>query len=165
MRTVFRIFLVAVLGALALILALPVTAEELPGVKPGDDAMTCAQIAAELAPYAQQMSGSVNPLVQTQSELVARGQRQVAEAAPAVASFAAAATATHLDPTGMSSRALGQAEVGYQQAQWNKALAEDKPLMDKENQQLNDMMKQAMAMQANARLQRLMQLAQQKNCH
>jgi hypothetical protein len=164
MRTIHRAVLETAVCA-AMLWSLPGFAADQPGAMPGDDAMTCQQIAAELAPYGNQMSGTVNPLVQTQSELVARNEKRMAEAMPVVAGFAAAGTAASLDPTGLASRALGQAEANYQQAQFHRALAEDKPLMDQANRQTNDMASQAMAMQANPRLQRLMQLAQQKDCH
>jgi len=143
----------------------PVLADDTPGVMPGDGAMTCAQIGAELAPYAQQMMPSVAALSQTQSELTARGQRRVAEATPEAAALTAAATASHLDPTGLASRGVGVAEQGMQQREWNRALAEDKPLTDKANAQMNTVVEQAAPLQANPRIQRLMQLAQDKNCH
>jgi len=144
---------------------LPVLADDVPGAMPGDDAMTCAQIGAELAPYAQQMTPTVSALAQTGQELNARNQQRMTEAMPEAAALTAAATASHLDPTGLASRAVGQAEMSTQQRIWDKALAEDKPLADKMNAQTNAVVEQAAPLQANPRIQRLMQLAQDKNCH
>jgi hypothetical protein len=127
--------------------------------------MTCAQIGAELAPYARQMTPAVTDLAQTGQELNARNQKRMAEAMPEAAALTAAATASHLDPTGLAGRAVGQAEIATQQAIWDKALAEDKPLADKMNAQTNAVVEQAAPLQANPRIQRLMQLAQEKNCH
>jgi hypothetical protein len=139
-------------------------ADDAPGSMPGDEAMTCQQIGAELAPYMQRMAGVVMPLADTAQQVVARGQKRVTEAAPAVAAMSAAATATTADPTGISSKVYGQAEAAMQQQVWNQALAEDKPLMDQATRQANQVVAEASPMQSNARIQRLMQLAQQKHC-
>jgi hypothetical protein len=144
---------------------LPALADDPPGAKPGDDAMTCAQIAAELQPYAQQMMGTVAPLNQSVAEVEARSARRMAEGTPEAVAVTGAATASTLDPTGMSSRAVGQAEIALQQRAWNQAMVEDKPLHEKLNAQMNATAAQGMQMQANLRLQRLMQLAQEKGCH
>jgi hypothetical protein len=140
-------------------------AASVPGSMAGDDAMTCQQIAAELAPYAQQMGGAFMQLGQTELQLLSRNQQRMTQYAPIVAGMSAAATATNADPTGMTSKAYGQAEAGMQQEAWNRALAEDKPLMDQARQQAAQAVTQAAPMQSNARIQRLMDLAQQKNCH
>lgn len=134
------------------------------GARPGDDAMTCAQIAAELAPYMAQIHAPAEALNQTNTEIVARGKRRMAEEAPAAAALTAAATAATADPTGASSRAVGQAEVAHQQAAWQRAQAQDKSLADKQAAQTAALLAQAQQLQGNARLNRLMQLAQQKNC-
>jgi len=158
--------LLAVLSAGCLCAAaLPAQAGDVPGAQPGDAAMTCAQIGAELAPYAQQMTPSVTALAQTGQELNARNEKRMAEAVPEAAALTAAATAATADPTGIASRAVGQAEMATQQRIWDKAIAEDKPLADKMNGQMNDVVAQAAPLQANPRIQRLMQLAQEKNCH
>ena len=47
-----------------------------PGVNPGDDAMTCEQIAAELAPYAQQMQPNLQAFATSQQQLYARGRER-----------------------------------------------------------------------------------------
>jgi len=135
------------------------------GVRPGDDAMTCQQIATELAPYMNQMVGPVTALVNTQQQLVARGEQRLAEAAPAVAALSAAATASSLDPTGLSGQAVNAAEQETQKQVWNSTLAEDKPLMDQAARQTDEVVAKAAPLQSDARLQRLMQMAQEKNCH
>ncbi len=135
------------------------------GSMPRDDAMTCQQIAAELAPYAQQMAGPAMALAQTEQQLVAHGQQRMAQYTPLAVGMSAAATATAADPTGLSSKAYGQVEAATQREIWNRSLAEDKPLADQANQQLNQVMAQAAPMQSNTRIMRLMQLAQERNCH
>ncbi len=151
-------------SGLAVLWTLRAIAGDVPGSTPGDDTMTCQQIGAELAPYAQQMSAVFAPLAQTNNELLARSQARMAESASQAAAVSAGALATSADPTGMSSKAYGQAEVAMQRQAWNRALAEDKPLMDQARTQTNEAIAQAMPMQANPRIQRLMQLAQRKNC-
>ncbi|MGE5320168.1 MAG: hypothetical protein ACM3KD_08305 [Hyphomicrobiaceae bacterium] len=134
------------------------------GAMPGDEAMTCQQIAAELAPYARQMAPDINALAQTEQQIIQRSQARTTEAAPTSTAVSAGAIASSLDPTGLSSKAYGQAEVALQQQMWNRATAEDKPLMDQANRQTNALAGKAMAMQSDARMQRLMALAKQKNC-
>jgi len=143
----------------------PALADDTPGAMPGDDAMTCAQIGAELAPYAQQMTPAATALGQTGQELIARGERRVAEATPALVALTAAATAAAADPTGLSTKPLIAAHEAMQHREWNRAITEDKPLVDQMNAQTNAVVEQAAPLQANPRIQRLMQLAQDKNCH
>lgn len=143
----------------------PARADDVPGAMPGDDAMTCEQIGTELAPYAQQMTPAATALGQTGQELIARGERRVAEATPALVALTAAATAAAADPTGLSTKPLIAAQEAMQQREWNRAITEDKPLVDQMNAQTNAVVEQAAPLQANPRIQRLMQLAQDKNCH
>lgn len=139
--------------------------EDVPGAKPGDAAMTCEQIGAELAPYAQQMMPAATALGQTGQDVIARGQRRQASAMPEVVGLSAAATASHLDPTGAASKGVAVAEQAAQQREWNQALAEDKPLYGQMNAQTNAVVAQGMSIGSSPRVQRLMQLAQEKNCH
>jgi len=163
--THFQTILVASgLCAAAQLQVMPSIAGE-PGAKPGDEAMTCQQIAAELAPYAQQMAPDINALADTEKQLLQRSKAREAEAAATAAVVSAGAAATSLDPTGLSGKAYGQAEMALQRNMWNRALAEDKPLMDQASRQTNAVVGKAMPMQSNARIQRLMQLVKQKNCH
>jgi hypothetical protein len=155
----------AAAGCVVALWTSPAMADGVPGAMPGDEAMTCQQIGAELAPYAQQMMPSAAALNQTEAELLARSQRRTAEAMPEVVGLTAAATASHLDPTGSASKGVAAAEQGLQQREWNRALAEDKPLHDQMNAQTNAVVAQGTAIESNPRVQRLMQLAEQKNCH
>jgi hypothetical protein len=136
-----------------------------PGSRPGDAAMTCAQIAQELQPYMQRMSPSITALGQTAQEVKTRGEARNKEAATESAAETAAARATMLDPTGLASKMLGQEQVQRQKERWKRAEAEDRPLNEKYKAQTEEVAKQGMQMQSDTRLQRLMQLAQEKNCH
>ncbi len=135
-----------------------------PGARPGDETMTCMQIAVELQPYMTRALATMGPLAQTSQEVVARGQQRVAEAMPGAIALTMAATAAHADPTGVASRAVGQAEMAYQDSVAQRSLVEDKPLHDKFKAQTNAAYDDAQRMQADARLQRLMQLVQEKRC-
>lgn len=135
------------------------------GSRPGDASMTCAQIATELQPYMQQMSPSITAMGQTHQELMERNKPRLAEAQVEAAAVAAASTsATMLDPTGLASNLLAQAESKRQTELWKRYEAEDKPLFDKTKTQTDEVVKQSQTIQSDARLHRLMQLAQQKNC-
>ena len=135
------------------------------GSRPGDANMTCAQIAAELQPYMQRMSPSMMALGKTSQEVKTRGEARNKEAATESAAETAEARATVLDPTGLSSKIVGQQQAQRQEERWKRAEAEDRPLNDKYKAQTEQVVKQGQQMQSDARLQRLMQLAQEKNCH
>lgn len=134
------------------------------GSRPGDASMTCQQIAMELQPYMQQLSPSITALGQTAQQVKTRGEERNKQAAAESAAETAEARATMLDPTGLSSKLLGQAQVARQKERWKRAEAEDKPLNEKYKTQTEQAVKQGQQMQSDARLQRLMQLAQEKNC-
>lgn len=146
------------------LLAVTASAADVPGAMPGDDAMTCPQIAAELSPYMQQMMPSAMGLGRTAQAVTKRGEQHVAEETPAVVALTAAATAAHADPTGVASRAVGQAEAAHQQEVWQRSMVQDKPLADKLEAQSRQVLTQGQQLQSNARLQRLMQLVQEKRC-
>lgn len=148
----------------AALAALPVTAADTPGTTPADQTMTCPQIAAELAPYMQQMMPSAMAMGAAAQGVKERGEERIAEETPAAVALTAAATAAHADPTGIASRAVGQAEAVHQQEVWQRAMAEDKPLADKFEAASRQVAAQGQQLQSNARLQRLMQLAQEKRC-
>lgn len=160
----------AALGALAafsvcaIAQAPPAAGTPPPGAKPGDDALTCMQIAMELQPYMARAMATMGPLAQTSQEVVARGQQRVAEATPGAVALTMAATASHADPTGIASRAVGQAETAYQASVWQRSMVEDKPLRDTFNAQAQAAVGDAQKMQSEARMQRLMQLVQEKKC-
>jgi hypothetical protein len=134
------------------------------GAKPGDDALTCEQIASEFMPYMQQITPAAMAAGQTAQEVRQRGQQHVAEETPAAVAMTAAAMASSADPTGAASRAVGQAEIVHQRELWERYKAQDRPLNDKYMAQTAQLAAQAQRMQADPRLQRLMQLAQEKNC-
>jgi hypothetical protein len=136
-----------------------------PGSRPGDANTTCAQIAAELQPYLKQMSPSITALGNTAQEVKARGEARNKEAAAEAASETAAAQAAAPDPTGLANKALAQAQAQRQRESWKQAEAEDKPLNEKYKAQTAQVVQEGQQMQSDARLQRLLQLAQEKNCH
>ena len=86
------------------------------------------------------------------------------EAATESAKETAEARATAADPTGMASKIVGQQQAQRQKERWQRAEAEEKPLNDKYKAQVEQVAKQGQQLQSDARLQRLMQLAQEKNC-
>jgi hypothetical protein len=135
------------------------------GSRPGDANMSCAQIAAELQPYIAQMMPSMTAFGQSAQEMLGRADQRMAERAPVAAGLSAAALAASQDPTGISQKAVSHAAMAYQEQTWRHDVAEDKPLSDQAMQQANQLVAQATPMQSNARLQQLMQLVQQKNCH
>jgi hypothetical protein len=143
----------------------PVEAADSPGARPGDDAMTCEAIATELAPYAQQMMPNIQAMANSQSQLYGQARQKYDERMLEHQAMAPLATAGALDPTGASKRAYAAAEM----AQSAKERGEDEafansPLALQNKAQSEQVMAQGQQMQGNARLQRLMQLAQQKHC-
>ena len=136
-----------------------------PGERPGDEAMTCEQIAAELSPYMQQMMPNLQALAASTGQLNqqsrATGEKRKAEEE----ALAPAATAGAVDPTGASKRAYQAAVI----AQHAKEERENQAMLDSKLAQQNkaqgeQLTAQGRELQSNARLQRLMQLAQQKRC-
>ena len=144
-----RMTVVSAAMCAATLWSLPGIAADAPsGAMPGDETMTCEQIAAELAPYAKQMAAAFNPLLQTQKEVLARGRAREAEAVPEAAAVTAGALASSADRTGIASKLYGQAEAAMQREQWNRALAEDKPLFDQANRQANQAVAEAAPLQS-----------------
>lgn len=127
--------------------------------------MTCQQIAAELAPYAQQLLPAGNAASEAASQLMERNQERLAkEIVPVATTFLAAQTFAHLDPTGLTGRAVQQSSKAYQQELWQRSLREDAPLAEKLGTATESLVQQGQAMQDNPRLQRLLQLVQEKGC-
>ena len=135
------------------------------GAKPPDEAMTCEQIASEMAPYAQQVAPSAQATLTTQRQLneqaTVLGQKQHAESV-AISSLA---TAGALDPTGASKRAYQAAAIALQQKHTaeSQALA-NSPQARQAEAQRQQFMAQGQQLQADGRLQQLMRLGQQKGC-
>lgn len=143
----------------------PVGAADAPGARPGDAAMTCEQIATELSPYVQQMAPNIQALATSQQELYAQGRQMGQKRMAEEALLAPLATAGALDPTGASKQAY-QAALMAQMAKEkseNEAFA-NSPLAKQNKAQAEQVAAQGQQMQSNARLQRLMQLVQEKHC-
>ncbi len=135
------------------------------GVSPGDEAMTCEQIAAELAPYARQMQPNLQALATSQQQLYARGREKEEEQKEEAAAITPLATAGALDPTGASKRAYAAAESALAAKHKSESEADaNSPLAKQARAQSEQLAAQAQQLQANARLQRLMELGQQKGC-
>jgi len=165
MTTTFRSLLPALtilLGALAL----PAWGAPQPaGALPGDEALTCEQIATQLVPYMHQVQPNAQALAETQQREFERGKEKYAQRQAQHQLLAAMATAGAMDPTGASKRAYMAAEM----AQTAKDRSEDaaeaaSPQAQQAKAQREQMAAQAQALQGDARLQRLMQLGQQKGC-
>src|SRR5450432_1184396 len=140
-------------------------APQTPGASPGDEAMTCEQIATELAPYAQQMQPNLQALATSEQQLYVRGRQQLEERKREAALTAPLATAGALDPTGASKRAYVAAELALAAKHKGESEAEaNSPLAKQADAQRQQFAAQGQQLQANARLQRLMQLGQQKGC-
>lgn len=140
-------------------------APQAPGASPGDDALTCEQIAAELAPYAQQMQPNLQALAASEQQLYAQGRQREQERKKEAALITPLATAGALDPTGASKRAYVAAESSLAAKHKSESEADaSSPLARQAGEQREQLAAQAQQLQVNARLQRLMQLAQQKGC-
>jgi hypothetical protein len=166
MSTLFRMT-VAIWALYLALAAIPATAAAADALanRPGDDAMTCEQIAAELSPHAQQMMPNLQALASSDQQLYAearqRGERRRAEEAMLLP----LGTAGALDPTGASKRAY-QAALMVQMAR-EKAendVVANSPLVKENKAQTEELAAQGRQLQSNARLQRLMQLGQAKHC-
>lgn len=140
-------------------------AVDAPGVMPGDDAMTCEQIATELAPYAQQMMPNLQALGSSQQQLYEQGRQMSQERKLEHEALTPLATAGALDNTGAAKQAYQMALMAQmaKEKSENEAMA-NSPLAKQNKAQAEQVAAQAQQMQSNARLQRLMQLAQQKKC-
>ena len=143
----------------------PVVAADAPAVSPGDDAMTCEQIATELFPYAQQMAPNIQALGTSQQQLYAQGRQKFEERKLEHEALTPLATAGALDNTGAAKQAYQMALMAQmaKEKSENEAFA-NSPLAKQSKAQAEQLAAQGQQMQSNARLQRLMQLAQEKRC-
>jgi hypothetical protein len=163
MSTPAKVIIAACAASAAL--CVPVAAAPSPDARPGDEAMTCEQIAAELAPYAQQMVPNLQALASSQQQLSARERQRGEETRKEAALMAPLATAGALDPTGASKRAYVAGELALAAKRKSESEAEaSSPLAKQAHGQGEQLVAQSQQLQANARLQRLMQLGQQKGC-
>jgi hypothetical protein len=155
-------FLMVLAGSVAL-MASQANAQD--GAKPGDAAMTCEQIAAELAPYAQQLMPSLQALGASQQQLYEQSRAMYEKRKMEHALDPAMATAGAVDPTGAAKRAYAMAaaaQAAKEKAE-NDALA-NSPLAQQYKAQSEQFAAQGKELQSDARLQRLMQLGQEKHC-
>ena len=164
MATQSKIIVVA--WAASATLCLPaIGAPQAPGASPGDEAMTCEQIATELAPYAQQMQPNLQALATSQQQQYQRGRQQLEERKQEAALLTPLATAGALDPTGASKRGYVAAELALAAKHKSESEAEaNSPLAKQADAQRQQVAAQGQQLQGNARLQRLMLLGQQKGC-
>jgi hypothetical protein len=152
--------------ALGAVLCVPAgAATGTPGAMPGDEAMSCEQLASELAPYAQQMTPNLQALAMSQQQQLAGAQQKLDKRRKDNEALTPLATAGALDPTGASKRAYQAAATAQAAKEKSENEAEaNSPLARQANAQREQVAAQGMQMYANARLQRLMQLGQQKGC-
>jgi DNA polymerase III alpha subunit len=127
--------------------------------------MTCEQIATELVPYVQQMAPNIQALGVTEQQMHTQARQKLEQRRTEEALLTPLATAGALDPTGASKQAYQAALM----AQMAKEKAENdtfanSPLAKQNKAQSEQLAAQGQQMQSNARLQRLMQLAQEKRC-
>jgi hypothetical protein len=127
--------------------------------------MTCEQIAMELQPYAQQLMPNIQALGATQQQLYQQAQQMGEKRRAEVALLTPLASAGAVDPTGAAKRAYQLALIAQhaKEQQENAAFA-NSPLMQQNKAQSQQLVAQGQRMQANERLQHLMQLAQAKHC-
>ncbi|HTS21132.1 MAG TPA: hypothetical protein VMN79_04905 [Casimicrobiaceae bacterium] len=136
-----------------------------PAVRPGDEAMSCAQIAAELSPYVQQMVPNVQALGASDQQLYAQARQMQQQRRAEHAALEPLADAGAVDPTGASKRAYElavMAQMAKERAQ-NEAFASS-PLAQENRAQSEQLAAQGQQMQGNARVRRLLQLGQDKRC-
>ena len=139
-------------------------ADDPPGARPGDDKMTCQEIATELKPYVEQIRPGAQAAGDMASQLKGKAEKHMAEEAPKMAALSAAAMAAGRDPTGLSQRAVNRAIEAEQKAANERAKADMRPLGDKLTAQTQDLAAQGQSMQADPRLMRLMELGKTKGC-
>lgn len=160
-NTVIAVWAVnAVLGGFA-----PVGAADAPASRPGDEAMTCEQIAAELSPYTQQIVPNIQALGATDQQLYAQARQMQKKREVENEVLTPLATAGALDPTGVSKRVYSTAlteQIAKEKAE-NEAFA-NSPLAQENKKQGEQLAAQGKQMRSDARLQRLMQLGHEKHC-
>jgi hypothetical protein len=164
MSTIFK-SMAACLAVDAALWIAPVGAADTTAERPGDEAMTCEQIATELSPYVQQMAPNIQALAMSQQQLYAQGRQKLEERKMEHALLAPLGQAGALDPTGASKQAYQlalMAQTAKEKGE-NEAFA-NSPLAKQNKAQAEQLAAQGQQMQSNARLQRLMQLAQEKRC-
>ena len=158
------ILVCALAGAAALMLYAQSAAADDSGTRPGDDAMGCEQLAIEMQPYVESMRGSLTALGDTDTQLKALGEKQIARDAPRVNATTQAAGATCGFIGGPDCMAATQADQVNRNAIHAQEVAQAKPLADQQLAQSKTVAAQGQQLQSNARLKRLMQLGHAKGC-
>lgn len=158
------ILVCAIAGAGALMFHSHSAAADESGARPGDDAMSCEQIALEMKPYADSMRGSLTALNDTNMQLKDLGEKQMARDAPRVGATTQAAGAACGYVGGPACMAATQADQANRNAIHEQEAAEAKPLADKQLAQSKTVVAQGQQLQSNARLMRLMQLGHAQGC-
>jgi hypothetical protein len=154
------------LACLALLTISSATATSDDGARPGDDAMTCEQIAQALMPSVNQMrSPSTEQLGRNAEEIRRRDLQREAELQSEAAADTAAMEAGCVGGINATCAAASEAMSAREAARNAKIQAEDKPITDQMSVEMNALATQGRAMQEDPRLMHLIQLAQQKHCH
>lgn len=135
------------------------------GARPGDDSLTCEQIGAELAPYAQQMTPNVPALAQLQQQQFERSRQMKEQRTKENEILSPLASLGAQDPTGLLKRAYGRAAAaqGAKERGEDRAEAES-PLARQAQAGRESLVGQGQQLQADGRVQRLLALAQSKGC-
>ncbi len=154
----------ALAGAAVLMFCPQSAAADDSGARPGDDAMSCEQIAVEMQPYAESMRGSLTALGATDTQLKQLGEKQMARDAPRVGATTQAAGAACGVAGGPACMAATQADQANRDAIHAQEAAEAKPLADQQLAQSKTVAGQGQQLRSNARLTRLMQLGHAKGC-
>lgn len=158
------ILVCALAGAGALMFYAQSAAADETGARPGDDAMSCEQLAVEIQPYAESMRGSLTALNDTNMQLKQLGEKQMARDAPRVGATTQAAGATCGFVGGPACGAATAADQANRNAIHAQEAAEAKPLADQQLAQSKTVAAQGKQLESNERLTRLMQLAHAKGC-
>lgn len=149
-------------GALLMVPRAAAAADD--GARPGDEAMSCEQLAVEMKPYADSMRGSIGALNDTNMQLLDLGKKQMARDAPRVNATTQAAGATCGFVGGPACMAATQADQANRNAVKEQERVESQPLRDKQLEQSQSVAGQGQQLQSNTRLMRLMQLGHAKGC-
>jgi hypothetical protein len=151
----------------SLIVMLPVSAiAATPGARAGDDQMTCEMIGRELEPGAMGMAKATEPeagrIAQQTKKRSKEGQVEFKRRSATAIGCAAGAIATMgaVDPCA----AINAAEDANAAAQAPRRAAEDRAMMGDVNAMMANI-NRSMAGMDQARIQRLIALAEAKNCH
>jgi hypothetical protein len=129
------------------------------GARPGDEQMSCEQIGAEMQPYATSIAPMAQSLGGDAQQLRDYSDKRRAEAMAQAPVNIGLGLAASLLPGG---GAIAQAQMLAQQAQAERDAAATKPMADKFNADAGAFVAQTAPMQQDPRLQRLMQLSQDK---